>query len=45
MTHLRAALCGRLLSVRVSGCRGPAFLCAAVLVERAAKEAPGVAVG
>ena len=28
MTHLRAALCGRLLSVRVSGCRGPAFFCA-----------------
>ena len=25
MTHQRAALCGRLLSVRVSGCRGPAF--------------------
>ena len=35
MTHQRAALCGRLLSVRVSGCRGPAFLCAAVLVGRA----------
>lgn len=36
MTHLRAALCGRLLSVRVSGCRGPAFFVRRVSVERSA---------
>lgn len=45
MTHLRAALCGRLLSVRVSGCRGPAFFVRRVSVGRAAEEAPGVAAG
>lgn len=30
MTHLRAALCGPIVFMRVSGCRRPAFLCAAV---------------
>lgn len=43
MTHLRAALCGPIVFMRVSGCRRPAFLCAAVSEGRAAEDAPGVA--
>lgn len=45
MTHLRAALCGPIVFMRVSGCRRPAFFVRRVSVGRAAEEAPGVAAG
>lgn len=45
MTHLRAALCGRLLSVRVSGCRGPAFFVCSGVGGAGGGRSSGVAAG
>ena len=45
MTHLRAALCGPIVFMRVSGCRRPAFFVRSGVGGGGGRCAPDVAVG
>ena len=45
MTHLRAALCGPIVFMRVSGCRGPAFFVRSGVGGAGGGRSSGVAAG